>query len=529
METPEAAPSGRANQPPSFQAGMGTKIFIAMGFLVIPMVVMNVAGSGGFDPTLRAIEDGDEVVNPGPRIPPICFVRDDGLGDACWTCHTKTPAAGAFSAFESMPWSTLEEDQRPTLSQISDREIDYWINTRNLAELFPSLEGVEEWQGRLPRIDPSVGIDADGFLLDRTGWRAVRQVPFPWMSWPLLGRHGEVYMRIARPFHRDTGGVPSRPVALLNHALIRAAVRSAGSEEIDVAVSPVDERLIAFDLDGDGTVSDGVEHIRRLPAHYAGAASDVALQRGQHPVGTEWFQIMRYLDPTQPGMFSVRVRELRYAVREEVVVQDEAARKAALEERGPVPDGSMMEGHTTIDGWRWLGFLENNRGRLRLQTIEESHSCSGCHEGLRTTTDGIFTTHRQLPGAQGWGLQDLKGMPDLTLDGMEQGELRTWLQRAGTGDPFGEAAGLLEAAVRAARDPGEVPWENDLGSLLYPDATRAYELNRALRQAASLQDGIRGGRWSRPSPIEVLANPAEAAASMPGPRHDDFRLPLKTR
>jgi hypothetical protein len=71
-------------------------------------------------------------------------------------------------------------------------------------------------------------------------------------------------------------------------------------------------------------------------------------------------------------------------------------------------------------GWRLQAWIEDAKGRLRLQTDEEHQSCMGCHQSIGATIDSTFSFARIV----GWGPQDVRGLVDPAE--------ATWLARTGT-------------------------------------------------------------------------------------------------
>ena len=47
----------------------------------------------------------------------------------------------------------------------------------------------------------------------------------------------------------------------------------------------------------------------------------------------------------------------------------------------------MVVGYKNAFGWQLPGFLEDAKGRLRLQTVEEHRFCIGCHGGIGVTAE----------------------------------------------------------------------------------------------------------------------------------------------
>jgi hypothetical protein len=93
--------------------------------------------------------------------------------------------------------------------------------------------------------------------------------------------------------------------------------------------------------------------------------------------------------------------------------------------------GDAFEGMVNRFGWRLQGFIEDDEGRLRLQTDEEHRFCMGCHQGIGVTVDSTFAFARKVPGEAGWRVQDLRALRDRPQVGHAGGEIATYLERAG--------------------------------------------------------------------------------------------------
>ena len=136
-------------------------------------------------------------------------------------------------------------------------------------------------------------------------------------------------------------------------------------------------------------------------------------------------------------------------------------------------------------GWQLTGYIEDARGRLRLQTAEEHRACMGCHSAVGVTVDHTFSLARKVPGRDGWQVQTLEGLQDRPQVGHADGEALTYMKRAGRADDFGAngemterffAGGEVDAvAVRRAAPGGD----RDLQWLLAPSPERALRLDRA--------------------------------------------------
>ncbi len=439
------------------------------------------------------------VGNPEAPIPPQCYTRTAGAANPCWTCHTTRNGNNlkgdwnlqevyAFSdAGLDNHWKTLFEDPRPGIAGISDAAVTGYLREDNLSPWLASQPA------GAPDFNIGQGFDADGFLRDGSGWRAVRYQPFPGTFWPTNGASDDIYIRLPAAFRNDAQGAASAAVYRANLAVLEAAI--AVSDTVSAAalqrrVEPVDERVAASDLDADGVLGMATR-VNRLPPRYFGAANNLPVQRWSYPRGTEFVHTVRYLDPDAPGWLSPRVKEFRYAIKfgDPNANSRLAAYKESEEEKriGRLPWFAAGEhgGLRNALGWEYRGWIEAADGRLRPQDHEETLSCMGCHGGIGITVDSSFGFPRKLPGAGGWAQQSLDGLKDIPQAGHAEPEVLTYFRRVGGGDEFRANAEILqrffprgrldEAAVRRASVGGDA----DLRSLLLPSRERALALNKA--------------------------------------------------
>ncbi|MES0874543.1 hypothetical protein [Sinimarinibacterium thermocellulolyticum] len=479
-----------------------------------------------YDPLAAAWVSTGRIDNLEAVIPAACYTDTADGANPCWTCHTAGQGRNradtvdlqreyAFSdAAMDNGWTALFIDRREQAAAFSTEDMDAWIAADNYTPLRTALAARLEYPGFVPDLDLHRGVDDQGFALDGSGWRALRFKPSPGTFWPTNGTANDVWIRLPPAFRRDREGRDSRAVYRLNLALLEAAI--ASPQGVEREVEAVDERLIGVDLDADGELGIA-RRIVRLPARYAGAASDIALVVGLYPQGTEFLHSLRYLDLDQPGARSRRVRELRYARKWRMLTDEEVAAAYAEEARekaaGLLPRfaGTPLAGLTNDFGWRYQGFIEDADGRLRVQTHAEQQFCMGCHSNLGVTVDGSFSFARKLPGSAGWAPQDLRGQLDTAQLGHADPEVLTYFRRARGGDEFlandellrrfWHADGTLdEAEVRRAAIGGD----RDLAWLLLPSAERADALNRAYRVKVLAQDFARGREAPIAPPRRVL-------------------------
>jgi len=369
------------------------------------------AGAGdAYDPGAKARARFGVVGNLEAAVPPSCYEDTGGRVNPCWVCHTGgfgpntlddavLQAEYAFSEIASdNHWTNLFEDRRGAIAAISDDEILAWIRDDNYEPLRAALAGDADHRGFVPDLDLALGFDDEGFARDGSGWRTVRYQPFPGVGWPERGSTGDVFIRLPAKFRT------TRELYRQNLAIVEAAIAGV----IDPAAPAP------------------------LPATYLGAAAGVPVEPLVYPVGTELLHSVRYLDPDAPALLATRMKELRWMRKEEA--PDSWARQRAYEreaddkEEGLPPRyrGDALEGLVNAFGWRLQAFIEDEEGRLRVQTDEEHRFCMGCHQGLGVTVDSTFSIARKVPAEAGWRLQDLRGLvdrPQVGHDRATNGEL----------------------------------------------------------------------------------------------------------
>lgn len=468
--------------------------------------------SDPYDPLARAAASAARAGNLEATTPPACYARTAGGANGCWTCHATGRGPNTLAdvdlqreytfsdAARRNPWRNLFADAPAVAAAESDAETLDHVRADNYGPLRRALDGRAGYAGFAPDLDLDAGFDEAGFARDGSGWRAVRYKPFPGAFWPTNGGGaGDVYVRLPAPFREDASGEPSIEIYKINLAILEAAVASPDPARPDREVEAVSEVAFGVDLDGDGVLSPAVTRVRRLPPHYAGGAAGAPVRAGLYPQGTELLHPVRYLDPDSPTLGARRMKELRYARKVESpddwAITRAYEREADEREEGrlPVQAGAPEVGLRNAFGWQLQGFIEDERGRLRLQTHEEHRFCMGCHANLGVTVDQTFSLPRKVPGAAGWRPQDLRGMPDAPQAGHADPEALIYLQRLGGADDFRANTEMLarffpggtldEAAVRRAAPGGD----RDLAWLVSPSRERALLLDRAYRALVETQ------------------------------------------
>lgn len=481
--------------------------------------------SDTYNPLAHARAELGKLDNLEAPVPPQCYTKTDSRANPCWMCHTRSSWPNAQNdwdlqgsyAFSDVGktnyWTNLFEDRRAAISSISDAEIREWIVVDNYTPLRDTLAAWprDDYRGFRPDLDFAAGFDEHGFARDGSQWRAFRYKPFPGAFWPTNGSVDDVMIRLPIAHRSDAEGRPSLEVYKANLAILEASMASDPTltdAALRWPIEAIDERAAGLDLDGDGQLEPAASWLVGLPTHFAGKASDQAVRRGLYPERTEFLHSVRYLDPA--GGPATRMKELRYSVRfkslSDLAIQAAYQREAEEKAEGGLPffRGTPLTGLRNDFGWQLQGFIEDERGRLRVQTEEETYFCMGCHSNLGVTADQSFAFPRKLPGAAGWAYQDIRGIPDVPLLGHARGEIATWLARAEAGDEFRSNQEMLGRWFSPAGpiDDAALAIAADIVGIIVPSPERALLLDKAYLVIVREQSFVRG----RDPVVEPLTN-----------------------
>ncbi len=473
-----------------------------------------------FDP-LYLTRTRTEINNPEAVIASQCYTKTEGISNPCYVCHTRPGARNdmedwvlqleyAFSDFAlENRWKNLFEDRSEAIAAISDATVLAYIKEDNYRALREHLQTREDYAGWVPDIENlaaarEVAFDEEGFARDGSWWRAFRYKPFLGTFWPSNGSTDDVFIRLPRAFYTDGEGEESKEIYKINLAILETALSTPNTRPQDQLlreVEPIDETLAGIDFDGNGVLEAGVTRIKELPRFYVGGARDVQTQRFLYPKGIEFLHTVRYVDPDSEDLISARMKEVRYSRRDRPISDDKLSRVYLAEydakEAGMLPKfhGSGEVGLVNDFGWRFQGWIESADGHLRAQTEEETVFCMGCHTNLGVTADSTFGFPRKVPGAAGWGYQNLAGIQDVPQAGKRKPEILEYFERVRGGDEFrandealeqffDEKGGVLEAKVRRAAPGGE----EDIRYLITPSRERAIFLNKSYMALVADQD-----------------------------------------
>jgi hypothetical protein len=444
--------------------------------------------------SVAAVMDGSNR-NPDPTVPPQCYTVTDGKYNPCWVCHTVANARNSIddlrlqrkysfaSGLKINHWNNLFLDRTKPVAQISDAEILRYVRQDNYSSFLTMRKSVARPEQPVPDLNLSQGFDAQGFAKDGSGWRAFRYKPFPGAFWPTNGSTDDVFIRLPTKFREDETGRPSQAVYRKNLAILETMV-----SELNSVTS-------------------------RRPHHYAGAAARVPAIEFDYPIGTEFLHTVRYLDPRDPNFMAKRMKEVRYAVKkyrlDPIIMKYRYGKEAAEEKSQNItkPDSPLEKGINNGFGWHYIAFIEGSDGKLRTQTRVEHEFCLGCHSGIGVTVDQSFSFPRKVPGARGWGYQDLRGMPDAPQNGSVIPEIALYFARAGGGDEFRSNQEILanffrDGALDVQRLCRAYAATGDIRSLVLPSARRALELDKAYLVIVRQQSFLAG----RDATLEISDN-----------------------
>lgn len=454
----------------------------------LPLLALTVCAHGGDDNDPLALARGNlktRVGNVVTGVPPQCYTKTGTASNPCWVCHVRGRGDNRKddhdlqAHYDFTPtaltnhWGNLFRDRRVAMAAIPDGWMLEHLQQDNYTPLRLAMQKAEaEFTGYRPDLDLTQGFDADGFARDGSGWRAYRYKPFPGTFWPTNGSSDAAFIRLPSAFRRDAAGHESRAIYKANLNILEAAI-----------ASPDRDKPLA------------------LPPHFSGGAQDIAVRAWRYPEGTELLHPVWYVNPEATDQPAMRMKELRYAIKafdpNEQTLKKRYAEEAHEQAIGDRPhySGTALLGETNGWGWRYQGYIEDAQGRLRLQTNEEQLSCMGCHSSLGVTVDSSFSLPRKLPGAPGWGMQDLRRIPDAPQHGSREPEYQRYLRRVRAGDEFRANTemlarffprGMLDlAAVQRASTPG-------IAALISPSRARALALAKAYTVTVQEQSYTQG-------------------------------------
>lgn len=490
-----------------------------------------------------------EIYNPEAVIPPQCYTKTQGKHNPCYACHQSYPRhakrpntmsdgrlQGNYEFSDvgmTNSWKNLFVDRSKMIAEISDAEINTWINQDNYSPFIEKLAKDQNWQGELPAIQglarPDSAFEKNGVAKDGSHWVAFNYKPFPSTFWPTNGSTGDAMIRLPTNF-RETNGHYSWDVYFTNLTLVEMAVKGVSS----MTTPPLSEKRIGVDLNGNNLLEDDVLEIISRD-FYVGDAADIALSRMLYPQGTEFLHTVRYLGVDADGRIynAPRMKEVRYMRKNTFMSKERLASSYMLEAKEKMfeqlPRTTYLGDEGISNGFGWVvnGYIEDEQGHLRPQHQQELAFCNGCHKTVGSTYDQTFSFPRKVEGAEGWGYINLKAISDVPTRGEDQGEFLTYFERVGGGDEFRQNAEMLQkwfntdGSVKTAK----VTAVTNLYELIMPSPRRALDLNKAYKTIVDEQSYIFG----RDATIAKARNVLSTIDDSQPPLLDEFRFKYDIR
>jgi hypothetical protein len=147
-----------------------------------------------------------------------------------------------------------------------------------------------------------------------------------------------------------------------------------------------------------------------------------------------------------------------------------------------------------------------------------------------TSIDQTFAFPRKLPGAEGWGYLDLRGMPDAPNRGETDGEILTYLERVGGGSEFRNNREMQERWFTATGEVDRRKVESaDVHALITPSPERALRLNKAYRLIVEEQSFTQGRDAVVTPPENVYDQVDPQAVPLPASHRYDWDIRLDWR
>ena len=463
---------------------------------------------------IRAAVSNEKILNREAVIPAQCYTKTESKHNPCYVCHQVYDRSGEDrlnrlddgalqGSYEfsdvgvTNHWANLFKDKSAWLEQISDEQIQLYVNEDNYDALANRLEE-SNWQGFIPDLKnfgkAAAAFDDKGLALDGSYWVAFNYKPFPGTFWPTNGATDDVLIRLPKAF-REINGEFNKDVYFINLSLVELSIKNLDK----TSIWPVDEQVIGVDLDNNSTQNMATEVHRRV--HYIGDASSTEIEFQQFPEGTQFMHSVRYLgvDKNDGIYVPKRMKELRYMQKMSVIERQDLnsrydrERKEKLLAELPTFINRGDDGLDNGLGWFVLGFIEDYDGNLRPQSYEENFFCMGCHKAIGTTIDSTFSFARKVTGAQGWGYINLKSMKDAPSVSEPGGEIMQYLKRAGGGDEFRNNNEIVEKWFNADGSINEAAVAAaDVYTLVTPSKRRALDLNKAYTHTVRHQSYIFG-------------------------------------
>ncbi len=518
--------------------------------------------------------DYEKVTNAVAYIPPMCWVTTiadqskpcyqchlqkgnqaqniPAYYNPCYTCHTvgkepnyldDSPLQMGYAfphGYSKNPWTNMFKDRTQEIMKISEEEVLNYIRKDNYfdsdGEIILKRQLPSDWPGYRP--DCYFNFDSEGFDInpktkEYTGWRAFRYYPFPGAFFPTNGSFDDVLIRLPEEFRVDRDGRFNKEIYKANLAIVEVMTKQR-----DILIEPIDEKVINYDLDKDGSLGTATKVkytwiTDKNSIYYVGKAGEllkqgkIKLAGGLYPVGTEFIHSVRYVDwdeSKNEPILSKRIKELRYG--KKIWWADYNFLDSFFSKKGRelveffgemLPEsfvGNYKIGMETGNGWVFQGFIEDRNGKLRPQTNEETLFCMGCHSFLGATTDATFAFPRKLESSDpkdvhfGWGHWSQRGLKGIKEPVVEykanfmsgtpigkQNEYAFYLRWTKSADDFRANEEVIEKFfdnLGFRKRDMLAQLKDDISFLLYPSRTRAMNLNKAYWIIVKEQSFVRG-------------------------------------
>ena len=515
------------------------------------------------------------LINQSAYISSQCYTKTEDstnknlLHNPCYTCHTKNKEPNFTYADDDLqevydfpasalknPWINLFEDRTKEVSQISDAEILHYIDQDNYKKnnqiiLTQKLKNIpknwdyndnEKWDGYIP--DCYFDFDSEGFDKDPNGsytlWRSFAYRPFLGTFWPTNGSTDDVIIRLDKVFSEDKNGNFDLEIYKLNLSIVEALIKQE-----DLQINPIDEKKYGYDMNQNGKfdIANKIVFKWKQPIYnsdtflisdfsmtYVGKAKELLeknkymIAPGLYPLGTEFLHSVRYIGiENDKVVMSNRMKELRYG--KKVKWNSYSALKnlglSKLKAKDATPDkldtflGNVEIGLYNALGWRYQGFIEDENGDLRPQSVEETVFCMGCHNNIGAIADSTFVFQRKLGyehfqnGWYHWTQKGLQGIKDKLLKNGNT-EYVQYLKLNNAGDEFRQNDEVIKKffvknwknSEQKLQKDEVAKIKEDISYLILPSVHRAMQLNKAYKVIVDEQSYIYG----RDAHIKPLTN-----------------------
>ncbi len=474
--------------------------------------------------------------NKTAYIPPQCYVKTrDDLGiihNSCYACHT-TPKEPNYSDDSSLQlrysfssyakrnrWTNLFKDRTKDLTKISDDYILKYIKDDNYKEYQKS----KERNKTIYHFDCNFNFDKEGFDKDidgsYTGWRAFAYYPFEGEFLPTNGSFDDILIRLPKLFQKDEFGRFDKEIYKINLLIVEALIKQKS-----IKTQAIDERLYGVDLNQNGSLDITKKIAFSYQMSYVGLAKEKKekIAAGLYPKGTEFLHSLRYfdIDDNEELKLSSRMKELRYSKKVvwltynmlQNIQEDE--QKEAIDSPNKIEtfQGDPKNGIYNKKGWIYSAFIEDQDGRLRVQTKEEMLSCMGCHTSLGATVDSSFAFFRKFENSSfqhGWFHWSQKSLKD-TIEPKNH-PYSLYLKTNRFGDEFRDNSEVFDKFFQSdlsLKKSALEDLERDISFYLLPSKQRAIYLNKAYKVIVDEQSYIYG-KTPHIKPIKTIYKEIES-------------------